>query len=116
MKKVSLIFAATIIASLSVKAQRPQPISIPMQDIRDIDSINLAGVPANTLVIQNYNVSGNTVTVSSFLGYKVANRGTRLALNLLQETFVLPDTLTVGNTIGYIEKQIATKHGVHLKP
>ena len=117
--KKTILLAATIIALTSVKAQqppRPQPPQIQAQDIRDIDSLNFAGVPANALVIQGYNVAGKTVTISSFLGYKVANRGTRLALNLLQDTFVLPDTLTVGNTLGYIETQLATKHGVHLKP
>ena len=90
--KKTILLAATIIALTSVKAQqppRPQPPQIQAQDIRDIDSLNFAGVPANALVIQGYNVAGKTVTISSFLGYKVANRGDKISLELIARYFCI---------------------------
>ena len=120
MKKTALLFAATIIAGFSLKAQAPQGLQRPPQmqveDIKAIDSINVMGLPINIIVFQSIAINGSVASVSAFLGYsKNINQGVAMVLRFGTDNVALPDTLQVVNIKRYAEMQVTIKHGVNLK-
>ena len=120
MKKTSLLFAATIIAGLILKAQAPQmpqrPPQMQVEDIKAIDSINVMGLPINSIVFQSIAINGSVAAVSAFLGYsRNVNQGVSMVLRFGVDNVALPDTLQVSNIKRYAEMQVAIKHNVNFK-
>ncbi len=113
MKRLFIAVALMIGLTTVSKAQSPYQFQQPNQAkpiVKAIDSVQLAGVPINVLVIRNISVSDSSLTVQSALSYSG-----RTASNA-QFTFVdkFPIIPSTNVSITSVATLLATKRGVTL--
>ena len=113
MRRLVLAVALMIGLTTVSKAQSPYQYQQPNTAkpiVRAIDSMQLAGVPINVLVIRNISVSDSSLTVQSALSFSG-----RAASNA-QFTFIdkFPIVPTTNVSITSVAALLATKRGVTL--
>ena len=113
MKNLILAIALMMATAFVGKAQYlPQTSQYAQQKpiIRALDSIQIAGVPINQLVIRNITISDSSVTVQSALVY--SGRVASHAQLIFSDSY--PITYTTNVSISNVALAIANKRGVTL--
>ena len=114
MKRLVLAVALLIGITTVSKAQSPYQYQQPNTAkpiVRAIDSIQLAGVPINILIIRNISVSDSSLTVQSALSYSGKTTSTA-QLMFVDKYPILP---TTNVSISSVAALLATKRGVNLR-
>ena len=114
MKRLILAVALLIGITTVSKAQSPYQYQQPNTAkpiVRAIDSIQLAGVPINILIIRNISVSDSSLTVQSALSYSGKTTSTA-QLMFVDKYPILP---TTNVSISSVAALLATKRGVNLR-
>ena len=111
-----LFIAAALMIGLTTvsKAQSPYQYQQPNSAkpiVKAIDSVQLAGVPINLLLIKNISVSDSSLTVQSALTY--SGKSTSTAQLLFVDKFPIVPTTNV--SITSVAALLATKRGVRLR-
>jgi len=113
MKRLVLAVALMIGFTTVSKAQSPYQYQQPNTAkpiVRVLDSIQIAGVPINQLVIRNITISDSIVTVQSALVY--SGRVASHAQLIFSDSY--PITYTTNVSISSVALAIANKRGVTL--
>lgn len=118
MKRLMTILAMVVIAtmvSVVSKAQyAPQGQSQQSKPIvKAIDSVQIAGVPVNTMSIAITSLTDSVATVQSSLRYLGTGRLTSVGQISFRDT--LNTTPSIGMSINSAASRVAAKHGVRLK-
>ena len=113
MKRLIFVIALLIGLTTFSKAQSPYQYQQPNQSkpiVKAIDSLQVAGVPINLLVIKNISVSDSSLSVQSALTY--SGKSTSTAQLLFLDKFVIVPTTNVN--INSVATLVANKRGVRL--
>ncbi len=118
MKRLVTILAMVVIATMVSLVSKAQYVpqqgqqSRPVQVVKALDSIQVAGVPVNAMGITITSLSDSLATVQSSLRYVGTSRLTSRGQFSFNDT--LQTTPSIGMSMNAAARRVAAKHGVTL--